>query len=301
MDVIGDIFILLLLQPMLNALIFLYAILFQNIAYAIIALTVVTRLVFYPLTVKQLKSSATMQKLAPEMAQLKEKYKSNPQAQQKATMKLYKDNGVSPLGCLGPMLLQFPIWIGLYYAIIKGLGDLPDSFMYLSQRLYSWMPYGSELLPMNTQVPWLTGTLDLTQPDPTPILPLLVAVSTWAQQKIMQQPAMSTQQRQQQQIMLFMFPIMLGFLAFSFPSGLALYWFVSNIITVVLQGFFSGWGNLSIIGSSRPMITPAKVSSDSEGESDDKEQTNKSKKRKRDNKRKRPSRGRSGKRRSNRS
>lgn len=296
MDVIGDIFILLLLQPMLNALIFLYAILFENIAYAIIALTVVTRLVFYPLTVKQLKSSATMQKLAPEMAQLKEKYKSNPQAQQKATMKLYKDNGVSPLGCLGPMLLQFPIWIGLYYAIIKGLGDLPDSFMYLSQRLYSWMPYGSELLPMNTQVPWLTGTLDLTQPDPTPILPLLVAVSTWAQQKIMQQPAMSTQQRQQQQIMLFMFPIMLGFLAFSFPSGLALYWFVSNIITVILQGFFSGWGNLSIIGSSRPMITPAKVSSDSEGESDDKEPTNKSNKRKRDSKRKRPSRGRSGKR-----
>jgi YidC/Oxa1 family membrane protein insertase len=235
------------------------------------------------------------------MAQIKEKYKSNPQAQQKATMKLYKDNGVSPLGCLGPMLLQFPIWIGLYYAIIKGLGDLPDSFMYLSQRLYSWMPYGSELLPMNTLVPWLTGSLDLTQPDPTPILPLLVAVSTWAQQKIMQQPAMSTQQRQQQQIMLFMFPIMLGFLAFSFPSGLALYWFVSNIITVVLQGFFSGWGNLSIIGSSRPMITPAKVSSDSEGESDDKEQPNKSNKRKRDSKRKRPSRGRSGKRRSNRS
>ena len=301
MDVIGDIFILLLLQPMLNALIFLYAILFENIAYAIIALTVVTRLVFYPLTVKQLKSSATMQKLAPEMAQLKEKYKSNPQAQQKATMKLYKDNGVSPLGCLGPMLIQFPIWIGLYYAIIKGLGDLPDSFMYLSQRLYSWMPYGSELLPMNTQVPWLTGTLDLTQPDPTPILPLLVAISTWAQQKIMQQPAMSTQQRQQQQIMLFMFPIMLGFLAFSFPSGLALYWFVSNIITVILQGFFSGWGNLRIIGGSRPMITPAKVSSDSEGESDDKEQTNKSNKRKRDSKRKRPSRGRSGKRRNNRS
>ncbi|MFL2639837.1 MAG: YidC/Oxa1 family membrane protein insertase [Dehalococcoidia bacterium] len=301
MDVIGDIFIVLLLQPMLNALIFLYAILFENIAYAIIALTVVTRLIFYPLTVKQLKSSATMQRLGPEMAQLKEKYKSNPQAQQKATMKLYKDNGVSPLGCLGPMLIQFPIWIGLYYAIIKGLGDLPDSFMYLSQRLYDWMPYGSELLPMNTQVPWLAGSLDLTQPDPTPILPLLVAVSTWAQQKIMQQPAMSNQQRQQQQIMLFMFPIMLGFLAFSFPSGLALYWFVSNIITVILQGFFSGWGNLSIIGSSRPMITPAKVSSDSEGESDDKEQTNKSNKRKRDSKRKRPTRGRSGKRRNNRS
>ena len=301
MDVIGDIFILLLLQPMLNALIFLYAVLFQNIAYSIIALTVVTRLIFYPLTVKQLKASATMQRLGPEMAAIKEKYKSNPQAQQKATMSLYKENGVSPLGCLGPMLIQFPIWIGLYYAIIKGLGDLPDSFMYLSQRLYSWMPYGSELLPLNTQVPWLTGSLDLIQPDPTPILPLLVAMSTWAQQKIMQAPAMSTQQRQQQQIMLFMFPIMLGFLAFTFPSGLALYWFVSNIITVILQGFFSGWGNLSIIGSSRPMITPAKVSSDSEGESDDKEQTNKSNKRKRDSKRKRPTRGRSGKRRNNRS
>ena len=71
MDVIGDIFILLLLQPMLNALIFLYAVLFQNIAYSIIALTVVTRLIFYPLTVKQLKASATMQRLGPEMAAIK--------------------------------------------------------------------------------------------------------------------------------------------------------------------------------------------------------------------------------------
>ena len=112
---------------------------------------------------------------------------------------------------------------------------------------------------------------------------------------------MSTQQRQQQQIMLFMFPIMLRFLAFTFPSGLALYWFVSNIITVILQGFFSGWGNLSIIGSSRPIITPAKKSSDSEGELETQEENNQPNKRKRDSKRKRPSRGRSGKRRNKRS
>ena len=301
MDLIGDIFILLLLQPMLNGLILLYSILFENIAFAIAALTIITRVIFFPLTVKQLRSSAKMQSLAPEMEALKERFKSNPQAMNKAVMKMYSENGVSPLGCLGPMIIQMPIWIGLYYAIIKGLGNLPGSYLYLSQRLYDWLPAGSELLPLTTEVPWIVGSLNLTQPDPTPVLPLLVAISTWAQQKIMQQPAMSTQQRQQQQIMLFMFPIMLGFLAFSFPSGLALYWFVSNIITVILQGFFSGWGNLSIIGSSRPMITPAKVSSDSEGESDDKEQTNKSNKRKRDSKRKRPSKGRSGKRRSNRS
>ncbi len=244
MEIIGDIFIFLLLQPMLNGLVLLYSVLFDSMALAIIGLTVIVRVAFYPLTVKQLRSSTKMQALQPQMQEIRNRFKNNPQLQQRETMKLYREAGVSPLGCLGPMVVQFPIWIGLYWAIIKGLGNLPGSFVYLSQRLYSWLPVGGEALPLNTEMPWILGTLDLSAPDPTPLMPLLVAASTWAQQRIMQPPAMSDQQRQQQQIMLFLFPIMLGFLAFTFPSGLALYWFVSNFITISMQGFMSGWGNL---------------------------------------------------------
>ncbi len=244
MEVVGDIFIFLLLQPMLNGLVLLYSLLFESMALAIIALTIIVRVAFYPLTIKQLQSSARMQALQPQMQEIRNRYKNNPQLQQRETMKLYREAGISPLGCLGPMVVQFPIWIGLYWAIIKGLGNLPGSFVYLSQRFYSWLPVGAEALPLNTEMPWITGSLDLSTADSTPLLPLLVAASTWAQQRIMQPPAMSDQQRQQQQIMLFIFPIMLGFLAFTFPSGLALYWFVSNIITIGMQGFISGWGNL---------------------------------------------------------
>lgn len=255
MEVVGDIFIFLLLQPMLNGLVLLYSLLFDSMALAIIALTVVVRVAFYPLTIKQLQSSAKMQALQPQMQEIRNRYKNNPQLQQRETMKMYREAGVSPLGCLGPMVVQFPIWIGLYWAIIKGLGNLPGSFVYLSQRLYSWLPVGGEVLPLNTEMPWVLGTLDLSAPDPTPLMPLLVAASTWAQQRIMQPPAMSDQQRQQQQIMLFLFPIMLGFLAFTFPSGLALYWFVSNFITIGMQGFISGWGNL-IPGRPRVAANP---------------------------------------------
>jgi YidC/Oxa1 family membrane protein insertase len=254
-DFVVDILIFVLLEPLLNALMMLYALLFHNMALAIVALTVIVRVIFYPLTIKQLRSSARMQALQPKMQALRTRYKDNPQAIQRETMKLYREAGISPLGCLGPMVLQMPIWFALYYAIIKGLGNLPGSFVYLSQHLYSWLPVGAEILPLNTQVPWVLGPLDLAQPDPTPILPLLVAVSTWAQQKIMQPPTLDPQQRQQQQIMLFMFPIMLGFFAFQFPSGLALYWLVSNVITVGMQGLVSGWGNLRL--GSAPATAPA--------------------------------------------
>ena len=273
LEVLGDIFIFLLLQPMLNGLVFLYDVLFESMALAIIALTVIVRVAFYPLTLKQLKSSARMQALQPQMQEIRNRFKNNPQLQQRETMKMYREAGVSPLGCLGPMVVQFPIWIGLYWAIIKGLGNLPGSFVYLSQRLYSWSPVGGEVLPLNTDMPWILGTLDLSAPDPTPLMPLLVAASTWAQQRIMQPPAMSDQQRQQQQIMLFLFPIMLGFLAFTFPSGLALYWFVSNFITIALQGFVSGWGNLLpgrprlSLSAAAPQVPQVETRSENESES----------------------------------
>ena len=255
MALIGDIFIALLLRPMLNGLVVLYALLFENMALAIIALTVITKVAFFPLTMRQFRSMARMQALQPEITKLRNRYKNDPQGLNRETFRLYRESGINPLGCLGPMVLQFPIWIGLYYAIIKGIGTLPGAFLYLSERLYSWLPVGADVLPFNTKFLWM----DLTVPSGTgspldAVLPLLVGISTYAQQKMMQTPSATAQQRQQQQIMLFMFPIMLGFFAFTFPTGLALYWFVSNAITVGMQGVQTGFGNL--MPRRRPAVAP---------------------------------------------
>jgi YidC/Oxa1 family membrane protein insertase len=257
-ELIGDIFIMLMLRPMLNALMILYALLAENMAAAIIALTVLVKVIFFPLTVRQFRSTARMQGLQPEIEKLRTRYKDEPQELNRRMWRLYREAGVNPIGCLGPMIIQFPIMIGLYYAIIKGLGNLPGAFVYLSQRLYDWNPVGAEILPLDTTFLWL----DLAVPSNTggpldAVLPLLVGVSTWAQQKMMSPPSATGQQRQQQQIMLFMFPVMLGFFAFTFPSGLALYWFVSNGITVGMQGFTTGgFGNLRI-GRRAHSATPA--------------------------------------------
>ncbi|MBI4236561.1 MAG: membrane protein insertase YidC [Chloroflexi bacterium] len=265
MQLIGDIFVLVLVQPLLNLLVLLYALLFQNMAVAIVALTVLIRVVTYPLTIKQIRSSARMQALQPQMKALQERHKGNPQAIQRETMRLYREAGMNPLGCLGPMVIQFVLWIPLYYVIVKGLGDLPGTFFYLSQRLYPWLPVGAELLPFNNRILWL----DLTLPDPTPILPLLVAASTYGQQKMMQPATMSPEQRQQQTIMLFMFPIMLGFLAFTFPAGLALYWFVSNAISIGTQGLVMGWSGLRF--QRAPAVAAPSAASDESRASDGRE------------------------------
>ena len=267
MELVGDIFIALMLRPMLNALVILYWLLAENMAAAIIALTVLARVAFFPLTLRQFRSTARMQALQPEIEKLRTRYKDEPQELNKKMWGLYREAGVNPLGCLGPMLIQFPIWIGLYYAIIKGLGNLPGAFVYLSQRLYDWNPVGADVLPFDTTFLWL----DLAVPSSTggpldAVLPLLVGVSTWAQQKMMSPGGASPQQRQQQQIMLFMFPIMLGFFAFTFPSGLALYWFVSNGITVGMQGMTSGFGNLRI---GRRTPTPAPTAAVIESRTED--------------------------------
>ena len=206
MELIGDIFILLLLEPMINGLVLLYTLLFHQMGLAIIALTVMVRLAFYPLTLRQFRSARKMQEIQPKIEELRRRYKETPQVLQRETMRLYREGGVNPLGCLGPMVIQFPIWIGLYWAIIRGMGDLPGNLIYMSQHLYSWLPQFAELLPLEPGFLWL----NLTLPDTTPILPVLVAASTWLQQKIMQPPTMSPQQRQQQTTMLFLFPLREG-------------------------------------------------------------------------------------------
>ena len=151
---------------------------------------------------------------------------------------MYREAGVNPIGCLGPLLIQFPIWIGLFQALVQTLPTNPDRLVSLSEKLYSWVPNVHEAIPLNSDFLWL----NLAEPDPTNIvMPILVGASTWVQQKMTSMPSADPRQQSTQSMMLWMMPIMLGLLSMTFPSGLALYWVVSNVVGVFTQYPITGW------------------------------------------------------------
>ncbi len=228
-------------NPVLNVLVALSYILGGSFGLAIIALTVIVRLVTWPLNKRQLKSTRALQEMQPKIQELQKKYGKNQQKLQQEMMKLYKEAGVNPLGCLWPMLVQFPIWIALYQAIMRALATTPENLLDLAQRLYSW-DIVNQAIPLSSQ---FLG-LDLAGQGNI-ILAILVGGTMWVQQKMTQAPAVDPRQESTSRIMLLMMPLMFGFLSLSFPAGLGLYWAVSNIIGIITQYFVTGgWGYLKL-------------------------------------------------------
>jgi YidC/Oxa1 family membrane protein insertase len=200
-----------------------------------------------------------MQELQPAMQELQKKYKGkDPKKLQAETMALYREAGVNPLGCLLPMLVQFPIWIALYQVINRSLGEAPESLVGLSQRLYP-INFLKTAIPLNNQfLIW-----DLGAPDATLLLPVGVAATMYVQQKMVtprppagQLTQQQLQQQQTQQMMTWMLPLMFGFWSLNVPAGLALYWFVSNLAGIILQYFYLGrkvdWGSMLRLGPAQP-------------------------------------------------
>ena len=236
---------LILLEPMLNFLVLLSNAFFDNFGIAIIVLVIVVRLLMLPITLRQLHSTRAMSSLQPRMQELQKKYGKDKQQLQQEMVKLYKESGVNPIGCLGPMLIQLPIWIALYQSIIRALAATPEDLLGLSQHLYSAAAI-HQAVPLNPNFLWL----NLGQPDVPPhgyfILPILVAASMWVLQKMSTVPTADPKQQSMNNMMLWMLPLVFAFFTLSFPSGLALFWVVSNIIGIVTQYFVTGWGSLRI-------------------------------------------------------
>ena len=238
--------------PMLNTVVFLYTV-FGNFGVAIILFTLVVRAVMLPLTIKQLYSTKKMSDLQPRLQELQRKYpKDRPRISQE-TMRLYKEAGINPLGCLGPIVVQFPIWIGLYQAIIQAMPPDPEGLISVSSHLYPWLPLVHQAIPVQSRFLWM----DLGVPDALPILPVLVFVTMWVQQKMTTLQSTDPQQAQTNQMMLWMMPAMFAFFTFQFPSGLALYWVVSNLVGIVFQYFITGWGSLFPLFQTAPAQAPA--------------------------------------------
>jgi YidC/Oxa1 family membrane protein insertase len=232
----------LLMNPLINALLLLTNIVFGQFGLAIILFTVLLRVVTLPFTLRQLQSTRAMQTIQPKMQEIQKKHK-DPKRRQEETLKLYRESGVNPLGCFMPMAIQMLVFIALYRALAFVVGGSPESLVGLSQRVYPWS-YLTQSIPLEQSFLWL----ELGSPDNTFILPLLVGVSTYVQTRLSATPATTPQQQQQQQMMTWMMPLMLVWITLSLPSGVGVYWVVSNIFSVfasyAVYGRRMTWRNL---------------------------------------------------------
>jgi YidC/Oxa1 family membrane protein insertase len=234
----------LLINPMINVTVVLAHLLLNNYGLAIIVFTLIMRALTLPLTIRQVHSQRKMSQLQPQLNEIQKRIK-DPKEKSAATMKLYKEAGASPAGCLLPMLIQFPIWIALYDVIRTVLGSTPESLIDLSGRLYPWS-FIQQAVPLgNHFLLW-----DMGKPDSTYILPILVGGSMWVQQKLtMTQASMtpaSQSQAQTNQTLLWMMPLMFGWFTLTVPTGLAIYWMITNLIGIIMNYYVFGWKGTSL-------------------------------------------------------
>lgn len=221
-----------LINPMTNILVVLNNILFGSFGMAIIVFTIIMRVVTFPLTLRQLHSSRAMAAIQPRLMEIKKKYK-DPKRQSEETMKLYREAGVNPLGCMVQMVVQMPIWIALYQVIRLALGSTPEALIGLRGHLYPWS-YIQHAVPLSNEFLWL----DLSQPDL--LLALLVGLTMFVQQKITTVPTTDERQQSMSSTMLWMMPLMFSYFALNVPSGLPLYWFLSAVVSIILQQMYVG-------------------------------------------------------------
>jgi YidC/Oxa1 family membrane protein insertase len=224
--------------PLANVILLLYNLLGQQTVLAITALTILLNLILFPLTQGQQKSAARMQELQPELQKLQKKYGNDKERMQQEQMKLYKEMGVNPLGGCLPLLIQMPIWFGLYQAIRYCIPSTPLEVFQFSQHIYKWLPGVEGLVPLQSS---FLG-MDLGQPPGMPqwwsyALPVLVFATSWVQQKLLTPPSTSSddtpsQSQMMSQQMQIMMPLMFGIFSLQFSTGLSIYFIVSNLIRI---------------------------------------------------------------------
>jgi YidC/Oxa1 family membrane protein insertase len=178
-----------------------------NYGLVIIVFSILIKAVFHPLTKKQMRSMRRMQEMQPRLAKLKERYGKDPQRMNKETMKLYREAGINPLGGCLPLLPQMPIFYALFQVFRTSI-ELRGAYFF----------------------GWLT---DLSQKDPYYILPIIMALSMFVQQKL-------TMKDPKQKMLVYMMPLLFGFLFKDFPAGLTLYWTCYNISSVIEQVWLIG-------------------------------------------------------------
>lgn len=198
--------------PLSETLDWFAAIFWNEYGISILIVTIIIRLLILPLAIKQYRSSKQMQAIQPELKKLQQKYKDDPKKQQEETMKLFQKHNINPLSGCFPLLVQMPILIALYYAIMYNPDIRTHSFL--------WMDLGTR--------------------DPYYMLPILAALTTWLQQKII---SLYSPPNPQMRMILLIFPVMIFTISMSLPAALPLYWVYGNIFSIVQTYFIYGRGS----------------------------------------------------------
>ena len=187
---------------------------FPSYALAIILISILLKIILFPLMQKQMKSTMNMQEVQPKLEYLQKKYKNNPEKMNEEVMKLYKEYNINPMaGCL-PLLIQMPILIGLFGALRQ------YNFDPIEHATFFWIP-------------------NLAEKDPLFILPILVALTMFLQQKISMSATPSAAENPTMKTMLYIMPAMMLFVCWQMPSGLFLYWAFFSILSIIQQFFMN--------------------------------------------------------------
>lgn len=236
-----------------NVLIWIYDVVGQNFGLAIILFTILIRIVTWPLNAQQMKGAAAMQQLQTdkEWQAIQKKYAKDREKLAQEQMRIYRERKISPFSSCLPTLIQFPIIIALYQSITTALGSTPLDLLKLSRSIIFPFLNVSDLIPLNSKFLWM----DLGQPESIailgfafPTLALIVAVTTYIQAKLTM-PASATpgdQSAAMGKMMSIYMPLLLGYFALNFASGLSIYFITSNVLGIIqyaMQGK-ANWRNL---------------------------------------------------------
>ena len=269
LDFLALLFNSLIINPMINSLLFLYSLLGGQFWLAIILFTVLVKIITFPLNWQQIKSSRAMMDLQHSKAwqDMQKKYAKDKEKLAQATMAIYKEKGVSPFGSCLPTLIQFPVLIGLYQSITRVLTPAPLQLLDLTGLIYPFLSNVEKLIPVNPHFLWM----NLGQPERLlipglafgiPTLAILVVLSTYIQQKLIVMPGADASQAQMTQMMNLYMPLMFGYFVMSYSSGLGLYFFISNLLTIA-QYALTGqvdWKNVLTLPSFGRTAAPARSS-----------------------------------------
>ena len=243
----------LIIEPFINALLFIYDLIGENFGLTIILFTIIIKVVSWPLMSKQIKSSQAMQEMQndQEWIDIQKKYKNDRDKLAQEQMSFYKKKGISPFASCLPTLIQFPIIIGLYQSIIQTMADAPMQMLNLIPKILPWLKdlfsfipglqIPLALIPLNSQFLWM----DIGRPERVfipglsfgiPVLAIVVAATSYLQTKLIATPSADSQTNQMSGMMNIYMPLLMGWFAYSLASGLALYFLASNLFSIIQYG-----------------------------------------------------------------
>jgi YidC/Oxa1 family membrane protein insertase len=227
-----------IVNPFTNLLLLIYKLIGGNFGIAIILFTILIRLITHPLMASQIKSSTKMTEFqqSKQWQDIQKKYKDDKEKLAQEQMSLYKELGISPFASCLPSIIQIPIIFALYQSIMRSLAASPGQLLILTRAIYSFLPLGN-LAPLNSKFLWM----NLGQPERVymfgigiPFLAVIVAITTYVQSKVTMPTSgnPNDQGAMMNKMMVLYMPLLLGYFALTFASGLSVYFITGNLVGI---------------------------------------------------------------------